>query len=174
MPATVGVKWTHRTLAGPMQLTYPEVRGHILAVMQNYGLKIKKDFEATTATWKDHHPVFTKELKFAGGQILLRVTTGNEVWGYLDQGTDRRWAVMSHDFMPKTAPRQLTSYPGAGRVLYRGPAEMKAAGIGWAQPGIEAREWSKTVMDLYRGAIRRGLRDAVRKGIRSAGKRGRF
>jgi hypothetical protein len=157
-----------------MQLTYPEVRGHILAVLQHYGIKIKKDFDATAATWKDHHPVFTPTRKFAGGVILFSVTTKDQVWGILNRGTDFRWAVMSHDFSPKTVPRQLTSYPGSGKVLYRGPAEMKAAGIGWAQPGIEPREWTKTVMDLYRPSIRRDLRAAVRKGIRGAQQKGRF
>ena len=161
-------------MVGPMQLTYPEVRGHLLAVLQNYSVKIKKDFEATTATWKDHNPVFTKTIKFAGGNITLQVTTKDEVWTYLNEGTDRRWALMSHDFMPKTVPRQLTSYAGAGTVLYRGPAEMKAAGIGWAQPGIEARMWTKTVIDLYHGAIVRDLRAAVLKGIAGAGRKGRF
>lgn len=172
MPA--GVKWTSRTIVGPMQLTYPEVRGHLLAVLQHYGIKIKKDFDATTATWQDHHPRFTIERKFAGGNIIFRITTRDEVWGHLNRGTDRRWALMSHDFSPKTVPRQLTSYPGSGKVLYRGPAEMRAAGISWAQPGIEAREWTKTVMDLYRRAIISDLRNAVRKGVKSAGQRGRF
>lgn len=157
-----------------MQLTYAEVRGHILAVLQHYGIKMKKDFEATTATWKDHHPVFTIARKFAGGNITLSVTTRDEVWGYLNRGTNRRWAVMSHDFLPKTAPRQLTSYAGAGRVLYRGPAEMKAAGIGFAMRGIEPREWNKTVIDLYTDSLIRDLRAAVRKGLRSAGQKGKF
>lgn len=171
---TAGVKWTSTKITEPMQLTFAEVRGHILAVVQHYGIKIKKDFEATTATWKDHHPVFTIERKFAGGNIRLSVTTKNEVWGYLNRGTERRWALMSHDFSPKTVPRQLTSYPGRGSVLYRGPAEMRAAGIGYAMPGIEAREWTKTVMDLYRDALRRDLKDAVSKGLRSAGRKGKF
>ena len=172
--ATAGVKWTSTKITEPMQLTFAEVRGHILAVVQNYGVKIKKDFEATTATWKDHHPVFTIERKFAGGNIKLSITTKDEVWGYLNRGTERRWALMSHDFSPKTAPRQLTSYPGSGKVLYRGPAEMRAAGIGYAMPGIEAREWTKTVMDLYRDALIRDLRNAVSKGLRSAGQKGKF
>lgn len=172
--STSGVKWTSTRITQPMQLTFAEVRGHILSVLQHYGIKIQKDFYATTATWKDHDPVFTIERKFAGGNIKLSITTKDEVWGYLNRGTDNRWAVMSHDFMPKTAPGQLRSFPGAGSVLYRGPAEMKAAGIGFAMPGIEARDWTKTVLDLYRDAIRRDLRAAVRKGLRSAGAKGKF
>lgn len=162
MPA--GVKWTSKKIVGPMQLTYPEVRGHILAVLQHYGIKIKKDFDATTATWKDHFPIFTIVRKFAGGNIELSITTGDRVWGELNRGTDFKNVVLSYDFLPKTAPRQLTSYPGRGRVVARGPIT----------PGIEAREWTKTVMDLYRDAVRRDLRAAVRKGIKSAGQKGRF
>lgn len=174
MPVTAGVKWTSTRITEPMQLTYAEVRGHLLAVLQHYGIKLKKDFDATTATWKEHHPVFTIERKFAGGNITLRVTTKDEVWGYLNRGTDVKWALMSHDFSPKTVPRQLTSYPGRGRVLYRGPAEMKAAGIRRPMPGIEAREWTKTALDLYRDSLIRDLRAAVSKGLRSAGQKGKF
>jgi hypothetical protein len=81
---------------------------------------------------------------------------------------------MSHDFMPKTKARELRSYPGAGSVLYRGPAEMQAAGIGFAMPGIEAREWTLTVLDLYRDALRRELRSGIARGQRSAAAKGRF
>ena len=167
------MKFKDKSIVGALDLSYKEVSGHVLAVLQNHANRIKKDFEATTKTWKDHHPVFHKKLRFAGGKISIEVWTDDEVWGYLNEGTDRRWALMSHDFMPKTVPRQLTSYAGAGTVLYRGPAEMKAAGIGWAQPGIEPREWTKTVIDLYSPEIMNDLRIAVRTGTSLALGRGR-
>jgi hypothetical protein len=169
MPA--GMKLTSKTT--PWHISYPEVKGGILAVLVNYGNKIQQDFEATTATWKDHHPRFKITRKFAGGNIVLSVTTKDEVWGHLNRGTSRRWALMSHDFLPKTAPRQLTSYPGRGKVLYRGPAEMQAAGINFAMPGIEPRDWTVTSLDLYRGEIRTELGAAIRKGLRKGALRGR-
>ena len=74
---------------------------------------------------------------------------------------------MSHDFLPKTVPGQLTSFRGRGSVLYRGPEEMRAAGIGFAQPGIDAREWTKSVVQLYHEPIMKDLRAALRKGMAS-------
>lgn len=169
---TAGIRFTSTRIVNVDDLKWPVVRGTILSVLNRYAAMIKKDFEATTATWKDHHPVFTVTRRFAGGEILLSVTTDDRVWGMLNRGTSSRWALMSHDFLPKTAVRQLTSYPGAGRVMYRGKAEMMRAGIAWAQPGIEAREWTVVVADLYRNELKRDLKISLRTALNKALARG--
>jgi hypothetical protein len=151
-------------LPDPGVLSAPEVRGRFVGRLNKWAKQIQSDFEATTNTWEDHHPVFSIKFSFAGGTVRILVTTKDEVWGYLNRGTNVRWALMSSDFLPKTRPRSLQSFAGRGHAVIRGQRAMTAAGLG-PQPGIEAREWNKTVMDLYRDEISADIRAAVREGL---------
>lgn len=161
MPA--GVRFTG-TLPSPGVLSAPEIRGRLLGRLGKWAKRIQSDFEATSDSWQDHNPVFSIKTRFAGGNIRILITTGDEVWGYLNRGTNIRWAVMSPDFLPKTRKHSLQSFPGRGGAVLRGQRAMTAAGVP-PRPGIEAREWNKVVMELYRPEISADIRAAIREGL---------
>ncbi len=98
--------------------------------------------ERTTATW-DTAPKVKAETKGRGGDYvtILKLSPENEakIWHWLDEGTDVRYALMSMDFMAKTAPGRLDSGSGSGGVL--------KIDLAHPRPGIEARGWSKEIAD---------------------------
>jgi hypothetical protein len=58
---------------------------------------------------------------------------------YLDNGTAVRFATMTHEFTPKTRRGFLGSTPGKG--------EMAFVNRKISHPGIESRNWTKTIME---------------------------
>lgn len=158
---------------GLRQLRLAEVRGSILAELQRTARKIKSDFEYTVATWEDP-ATFQTENRFAGGDISVRVFTDNKIWGYLDQGTGERWAVMNNPFGPKTFQSELFS--GIGQRTYnragyytaiRGRQAMTLRGM-QSMPGIEPRNWSVIEREDREDVFISDIQEAIAKGIRSA------
>lgn len=107
----------------------------IAALNQKMAKRMKRDFERTTKTFDETKVVFRQKTSTAGRSVT--VYTDNEIYGYLDEGTPIRYAVMSPDFSPKTRPGSLESRPGSGRLIridLENPRE-----------GIEARNFSQQV-----------------------------
>lgn len=94
-------------------------------------LSVKADFGVTVQTWK-HKPKFKIE-KSAGKRI---VSTDSDIYRYVSEGTDVRYAVMTPDFKPKTRPGYIGSSAGAGGVF---------AFSKFPLPGIEPRDFAITI-----------------------------
>lgn len=99
--------------------------------------------DRTTATW-EHNLKAKAETKGRGGDYVtilkLSPTEAAEIWHYLDEGTDVRYALMSPDFSPKTRPGSLDAVAGTGGVVI--------VDLDHPKPGIDARGWSKEIAKM--------------------------
>lgn len=96
--------------------------------------------DRTTATW-EHTLRVKAEVKGRGGDytMLLKLSPEKQaqIWHWLDEGTDVRYAIMTPDFVAKTVPGSLDSRAGSGGVIIVDTSNP--------QPGIQARGWSPEI-----------------------------
>lgn len=92
-------------------------------------------YQQTTRTW-NHQPTFEVQRE---STARWRVSTDDEIYGYLDRGTRVRRALMSRDWRSKTKPNVIASYSGRGRVLFISRR--------LSLPGIKARNFSKRIRE---------------------------
>ncbi len=137
----------------PRYLSVAQVRGRLLRTLQLQGEAIKRDLEATTATWQQHHPRFFVDVNYGGGQARIHVYTNDVIWGYLDRGTAVRYATMSNNFIPKTTPFALSSRGGRGYKKYVSKFLPR--------PGIQPRHWTFTVLVKHRDSFNQAVIDAT-------------
>lgn len=131
--------------------------------LARWGKKFKGEYDKTTATWASR-PQFDTEIAVSDDEMSVQVSTADNVYRFLHDGTKVRWALMSADFEPKTQPRVLGSRPGKGTVVLRGRSVMKEP-----QPGIQPRHWTQEIIkneekNFQRDMIK-ALDDAVPKGV---------
>lgn len=107
---------------------------------------VKVDLDTTTQTWK-HRPAFTID-RDEGRRV---VATDDEVYGFVDEGTDAHLIVAKSPTKPltfgiggrpKTAPRVIGSRPGA-----KGSTIVRAQVV--HHPGTSAREFTDTVKEKW-------------------------
>ena len=103
----------------------------------------KRYWYAITNTWKTHKPSYLTQRVVDHGNMIEGVMIVDSDAGiilkYLDNGTLNRYATMSDPFTPKTRRGFLGSTPGEGK------AEFVNSKI--RRPGIESRNWTKTIME---------------------------
>jgi hypothetical protein len=155
----------------PEPLKFGEVKTRILNVLKKYEKDILKSMENTVATWTYPSQFYTSK-SYKGGYAQVSITTDDEIWGYLNEGTSERWALMSRDWQSKTVPGSLTSRGGYGKVVMRGRKKFMARGMG-AQPGIEAREWTDIIENAYADSFAADIAQAVADGLASAQAKGK-
>ena len=112
------------------------------AMLQKVGRLAVRDFGYGVKTWVSK-PKFTFKTT---RDLSLVVGTNDDVYKFINWGTETRWAVMSPDFVAKTRPGRLNARGGSGRVMIRGKSGMFLAGRRFPQQGIEARRFDKLVM----------------------------
>jgi hypothetical protein len=115
------------------------LKKEVARVNQKMGKRMKRSFEKTTKTFEETEVTFHQKTSTADQTVT--VYTENEIYGYLDEGTPIRYAVMSEDFSPKTRPGELDSRPGSGRMV--------RIDLSNPREGIEAREFSKQVEEKH-------------------------
>lgn len=101
--------------------------------------RAKKKLELTTRNFQQVLPTFLIEEYEQGHDLIMAVgpedNKSGQIWVYLDQGTDIRYAILSSDWNSKTRPNSFSTSLGSGRVV--------KIDINFPQPGIEARNWTK-------------------------------
>lgn len=113
----------------------------VSAILDSAGKDTKKDLESITRTW-NHKPRFIirKSVRFMDAYVT--VTTDDKIFHFLNEGTSKRYALMSKDWRSKTSPGMKASKAGRGRVLYIGKRKpWKRSRKRWPRPGIKARRW---------------------------------
>jgi hypothetical protein len=141
------------------------IRLSIMKEMEKVAEEGKQLFEQVTSTWSSYtKPTFAVHSQMDPGQIAVRiqlqaptasaVDTDISVFGLLDDGTDVRYAHMTSDFAAKTAPGSLFASAGSGGFSH----------LGYALPGIQAREFSDSVAK----AIQQKMEDAINRGAAEA------
>lgn len=109
---------------------------------------ITKDLADVTGTW-DHKPAWDITYgSIRSGNLVGGATTFQQIYRFLDDGTDEKWILLNIPYEDKTSPDSLVSGPGVRTYdllgnywRIRGKQAMSNAGYS-AQKGIEKREFS--------------------------------
>ena len=155
------IAWTVKAIK-PKKLRIDAVRLELLNALRAEGKVQREKLEQTTATWKGDKPDFESLIGLDKGNASVATgPTGNEKgvkkWGWLNEGTAVRHAVMSKDWRSKTSRRNFRSGAGAGRMVH---VSRKIN-----QPGIKAREWTKLLQEQRRRPFTKRMIDAMRRGL---------
>jgi len=152
---------------------YPQVRKVLGAALDNEAKPhFVQRFEMVTANWK-HKPGFQARKFITADEIRLAVyPTGPnaQIWKWVSFGTRGGYQI------PKGGPGFLafqtgykpkTKAPGkfGGPGVFTGPKVMGVMQV--THPGIEAREFEKTIADDERDWYNRTVENAWRRAIRS-------
>ena len=130
-----------------------------------------QQLQRTVKTWKDPVQWHKLQLSLSGQNMHISVfayaSEAADHWRWLDEGTQKRWALMSRYWQSKTAPitdtMDFNSIPGRGKVVVKGKVafskiKLFGGGIGLpAQPGIDARGWSDTLRTVVKHQIKTDL-----------------
>lgn len=117
------------------------IRKGMRAVLEAHADKVKRDLESLTSNW-NHDPKIKVEVRIDNESGTARVTSSDDVFGYLNRGTSVRYALMSPDWKSKTRPGSFRSGSGSGRVLYIGKRKpWRKSRKRWPRAGIKGRRW---------------------------------
>lgn len=132
--------------------------------------RAREDFQKTTETWTDQ-PEFDI-VKTAKGYT---VSTDDEIFGYVDRGTPPHQItgrfIVGHGpsrmffqpiYKPKTFPRQIFSQSGGSS----GPTVVAQV---VQHPGIQARQFSDTILNQWQYLMTQYLIEALRGLVKSTG-----
>jgi hypothetical protein len=142
-----------------------------VAGMVETATEMEREFKKTTASWKTQVD-FEKIIDTTGGSMAVLVGTDNEIYGYVDEGTE------PHVIRPVNAPALAFIWGGKGS--YRSATIPKWIGSRPASvsgtlhrtkevhhPGTVARRFSQTIQDWeqprYKKRMEKRLHSAVQK-----------
>lgn len=155
-------------------LKVTKVRFALLNELRHQGVEARALLDTAVEYWNGDTPSFgpeSQKISLAGGKATLTIApTGTEMalnkWLWLNEGTALRWALMHEDFGHKTEPGRLNSTPGNPpfNPVVRGRRAFER--MGWPpMPGIEARKFTKQVIELRKDDFKKALDDTIRKNI---------
>lgn len=106
--------------------------------MRREGEIVKRAFERTVATWVSTDrwevPTFQIETTRNGDYFDVFVTTDSTLYKFINNGTERRFAMMPKGYKSKSQPRVIGSRSGGGTPLFVNKNMPP-------RPGIQAREY---------------------------------
>jgi len=155
------IVWTVKSIK-PKKLRIDAVRLQLLNALRAEGKVQREKLEQTTATWKGEKPDFESLIGLSKGDASVATgPTGDEMgckkWGWLNEGTRVRRALMSPDWRSKTHRRNFRSGAGAGHMVYVSRRLNR--------PGIKAREWTKLLQEQRRRPFTKRMMQAMRRGL---------
>ena len=153
----------------PSTLRIDAFRLEALNSMRKIGRKIKKDFEKTTKTW-DSKPTFTMKISLKAPGPTTEVTTDDEIYKGVDEGTDPHIIVPVNAtklvFLvggtPKTTPNVIDSKPGS-------PGDQLIFTDIVDHPGTEARNFSKTIAEKWESPFKKEMEAALQRARKKSG-----
>lgn len=136
--------------------------------MEKLVKEVKADFDKTVATW-NNKPKFVTSIRVSFDELRGRVRTkpisGRKppelIYYFLSEGTKVRHAIMTGDFVPKSRPGVVDSFPGRGGLLRVDPR--------YDGPGIKARKWDEAIATKNRAKVPFRLAVALRNGAKTCG-----
>lgn len=166
----------------PQRLKVDAMRLALLNEMRAVGRDVKKDFEATTRTWKGEKPTFEVDVSLQQPGPTLFVgpaddgSKGAQKYEWVDQGTrphpifagiytgksKKRALKFKAAFVPKTFPGILGSGPGAsgGATVVRPYVQ---------HPGTAPRKFDETIARKWTRLFKRRMEAAMRKAAQASG-----
>ena len=159
--AIVPVKWSAKEILDEIQLSVDSV-----------AMAVKKDFEATVATWNEQ-PRFESTVGVGSGaltSISIAVGTNSPRWAMLNEGTKPRMIdpgpgrvlAFQTGYRAKTRPRQFRSYKGGAY----GPRIVRPRAF--LRRGIEPRAWTDEARKKYQPILQQALIRATTLGALKA------
>lgn len=140
----------------------PEIKERVL---REVAQSAQSDFEKTVATW-DNPPEFEIEER----PRSYAVVTDDERYKFVDQGTrphvikptNGNYLAFQGGYQAKTTPRVIGSRSGgpSGAVVFTQVVN---------HPGIEAREFTKTIYDKWQDEFPERMQEAINQGMESVG-----
>lgn len=122
-------------------------------------------FLKTTETWK-HTPVFNKSITASPSKIVGQIWTDDKVYHILDGGADPhpitptkgKFLHFQTGFTPKTKPKWIGSQSGG-----KDTSSPWARRLSVKHPGIEAREFAKTIAEDTQPKIVAKFREELKR-----------
>ena len=133
---------------------------HMKEAATRTGTIVKAQYSRTVRTWRNK-PTFTTTTSITNGRISTNTGTDNEIYGYINNGTSVRYAVMTPDFVSKTEPRIVNSRAGAGgfsHFSFQNP-----------RPGIQARQYDVTIAKEQAKNIAKILQEEIDRAVVESG-----
>ena len=164
MPAALQVKQIK-----PARFKDKAFRDEMLKAAKSAGKDIKKDFQATTKTWK--HKVKFTVISSVDPNVEVLVGTDDEIYGYVNDGTrphlifpKKLGGVLAFPsaYTAKTKPRVIgsTTGGGSGPTVFAGYVE---------HPGTEAREFDKVIQEDWTPKFKRRIEQAMSRAAKASG-----
>jgi len=158
----------------PATLKVDVFRLAFLNALRQAGRDIIKDFEKTTATWKNK-PVFEMQISLSGG-LQVEVYTESEIYKFVDKGTkphdiwpgfytgksDKKVLAFSSKSTPKTIPGVIGSGPGS-----RGKVDTFRPYV--KHPGTKARRFSEEIEKKWQKIFKTRMEQALKQARLASG-----
>lgn len=155
------------------ELHEKQVAIRVLNTTRHYHKMLTDIMTGIADTWTpENRPVWeTPPVHYAQGDIYFHITTDSKIFGWLDEGTSVRWALMSFPYGRRTAYRTFEPQVGEGHAVIRGKKAMqKKFGPDFeGMPGIEGREWTLEIEELYEEEFYDAIENAITEGLAAAG-----
>lgn len=116
------------------------------AALRNIATPVLDMLRQTTSTWNRQITFSQKRnvhVHIFGDDLYLTFTVEDQIWNWLEAGTEIRHYSFGEDFVPKTVVGQLQSGPGNWMGKYYNPG----------QPGIDARGWWDLIVEEMNGRM---------------------
>lgn len=160
---------TRITAIVPKALNVKHVRSAITDELKNVAKEVDADFGKTYKTWRKS-PNFQTVISSSGTKAEFRVTTTDEIYGYVDRGTvphiirPRRAKALAFNVggMPKTRTNVIGSSAGSAGS---GPVFSKEV----HHPGTKARDFEKGIAKIWRAKFGARMRKAIDAAAQKSG-----
>jgi hypothetical protein len=127
---------------------------------------IQEDFEATTETWS-HKPKFEQEIKLTKSELVGRVFTRDEIYGYVSLGTkphpiapkQARLLRFREVYQAKTEPGVIGSHGGgsSGPIVYAGSVY---------HPGTKGRRFAQAIAKKWQPIFKQRMTEAFHRAVK--------
>jgi len=136
--------------------------------------RVEKNFKKTIATWKNQ-PKFEKEFEFGSTQWRYRVFTTNQVYAWVNDGTEphpieakKKGGVLFYPYkgtrVAKTKPGRLSSGSGKkGRNKIVSPMWQPVQ-----HPGVKARKFDEMIAEKETPKLMKYMNVALAKSIKKS------
>lgn len=137
-------------------------RSEMLAEANKIASDMNKDFQKTTATWKNK-PKFDTKVMARDQKVSITVSTSDEIYGYVDKGTrphiirprKRDYPLRFNSrFKAKTKPHFIGSSNGASN-----PPIIRAMEV--HHPGNEPRYFVRDIQAKYQPILAKRMQIAI-------------
>ena len=146
------------------------IENRLLKRITREGEILKNAFERTVRTWSNK-PVFEVRITKGTNELSVSVSTDSDIYRFVSEGTNVRFATMTKNYKPKTRNRVIGSR--------RGHPGLAFVNVNRPMPGIKGREFKEEILErrtapFMKNMMREyteGLNIYIRKAARKTGRK---